>query len=141
MRLSKGARKRRLRVLAHQEHPLIVGLDLAKKTHVAALMDRDRALLSRPVRIAHCRARVEAFVDHAEQVRQRCGRERVDGHGDPPDERGGFRLCRTQVLRQTVRWCGARTVPATTADSRQASSRVPVPARVILSPGGIAAEK
>ena len=81
MKMSKGARKRRLRAKAHQEllgaAPLVVGLDLAKKIHVTAFVDRERTLVAPSVSIPHSRIGVQRLVEHAEKLRRRLGLKKV----------------------------------------------------------------
>jgi hypothetical protein len=75
MNISKGARKRRLRAMTHQEllgpAPLIVGIDLAKKAHVVGFLDRDRTLVSPSIRILNSRVGVQRLIEHAEKIRKK----------------------------------------------------------------------
>jgi hypothetical protein len=63
MWVSKGARKRGVRVLDHQKvagpDPPFLRAGPAGKARLAGLADRDRALLTLMPRVTHCRARVQ----------------------------------------------------------------------------------
>jgi hypothetical protein len=79
--MTKGVRKRRMRVEAHRRllgtAPLIVGLDLARSFHVAAFLERDGTPVCRSLRIPHCRAGVERLVGYAEKVRREHNLEKA----------------------------------------------------------------